>query len=70
MATRYARETGRTLSRFNKPTDPQSIHYLARCRKAPRWSAAHATYRRIVERVCAPTLASLVAAEQRVGGAA
>lgn len=66
MATRYARETGRNLSRFNRPTDPQSIHYLARCRKAPSWSAAHATYLRIREDVVRPTLGSLVQAERRV----
>ena len=66
MATRYARETGRNLSRFNKPTDPQSIHYLAHCRKAPSWSAAHATYLRIRADVVRPTLGSLVQAERRV----
>ena len=66
MATRYTRETGKRLSRFNQPNDPQSIHYLARCRKAPRWSAAHATYLRIRADVMRPTLTALVLAERTV----
>ena len=41
MATRYARETGRTWQRFIPHNLPDVLIGLATMRKAPTWSAAH-----------------------------
>ena len=66
MATRYKRETGRNWNRFNKPTDPETIQYLSRCRTAPKRSAAWPTYLSIRQRAFQPTLGKLVQAERRI----
>ena len=67
MATRYARETGRNWPRFNKPTDPQSIHGLALVRRSRPGSVARLTYYPSIRaKAFRPTLGALVRAERRI----
>lgn len=45
MATRFAKETGRNWTRFDRPAGRADVLVgLGRMRRSPRWSAAHDYY--------------------------
>jgi hypothetical protein len=45
MATRYAKETGRNWTRWDRPAKQRdNLVALAQMRRSPRWSAGHDYY--------------------------